>query len=743
MFFLSAEKPVTYHIIDNPRKLSWMADQVLNSSCFSFDVETNHPTIRSKRKPDNFVEVLSGISFAWGRESAFEHDGSWKPGKAAYVKLYKADDTSFWRSRHGAVVEVLREILESDIPKVAQYGKFDMYKLCELLGITVRKFMFDTHLAHAILDEERLVSSHALKSDFNKDGSIAKLGMSDVYLDPDASSPKDDLERALDHYDPEFRRYSKAPIDILGLYGCGDSDYCLSLMHVFKPMLEQEGQMWVFDNIIMPLQTELVVAEIGGMPLDLEVANQVKNDQYEIMQACYDEVERIVGTRVDIASNKKLGAFLFEELKLKGGRRNKNGWVTDAEALDKLDHPVAVPISKFRRAQQIYGNYAVSALDGVEEITNNNKIGWVHVSYFPDSLTGRLRCTDPNLNTLPRPENGGDIVKHMWVCGDDYRFIFKDYSQIELRFAAHYSGEPVWIDGFNAGYDLHAAMAQKIWHPDKTVDEVKKNHKADRSKAKSVNFGIIYGESEFSLAKSLGITFEEADKLVNVDYFGTAPVLKGWIDGMHEFVKMNGYVCNLFGRRRHLPNAMIDVPRYLPWPDKEDTPQCYRRGPKFNQMGLDERWRGYYGDWYEFVNNLEPEEDVRKCIPVQQYEWMAKCLNCPHYFTCIINGEIKKVSGIVGRALRQSVNAPIQGGASDLVSFAWALIGQEFRKQGLDAYIALSIHDELLVHAHVNHVEAAEKIMEYYMSQYLYEYLQFSVPLVTDTEIVRRWSEKK
>ncbi len=733
MFFSSTNQVSCYYLIDNPRKLSWLVNELEYTSEFAFDIETNHPTIKSKKKPPNFIERVCGMSFSWGRSGPVH---PWEPGSSAYIPLTRGG-SDFWGSRQNVIIQTLKNILESDISKVAQYGKFDVHKLCRFLDIKVRKFDFDVGLAHSLIDEERLKSSHALKSDFNKKGKISKYGMSDVYLQEGTSSFKNDLEAALNHYDPDYRRYSKVPLDILYPYGCSDTDYTLALKYVFEPILKQEGMEWLFHNITMKLQHELVLTELHGMPLDLYKAREIGSEQEKIMKDCFDEAFIIHDEKFDLASATQIGRILFETLGLDGGKRNKTGWVTDSEALEKIDHPLIDVILKFRRAQKIYGSFIVPALEGVEEVTDNNSVGWVHMTYYPDSLTGRLKGSAPNLTALPRPENGGIVVKSAWAGGEEYRFIFKDYSQIELRFIAHCSGEPVWIEGFKAGYDMHAAMAQKIWHPDLSVDEVKKNHEEDRSNAKAVNFGIAFGKSIWTLSQDLNISYEEAEKLVNQDYFGAAPVLKNWIDDMHEFVRLNGYVNNIFGRRRHLPNAQLEVPTDVYWPKRNVRSKCYRKGPNLEYIGL----RYEIDKWEEFVNSLN-DKIVSECIRNKNNSYFFKCLSCSHMCQCLISTEVKRINGLINQAMRQAVNSPIQGGASDMINLAWIYIGNELRNQRLDASVVLNVHDELNVYSHISCIEQASKIMDYYMCENMERITQFSVPLVVDTEIVHRWSDK-
>jgi len=192
MFFSDIKIPHTYYLVDNPKKLGWLSQELMQASEFAFDIETNHPTWKKKKKlPDDFIHKVCGISFGWGRN---EVQVPWQPGNAAYVPLRKSDDSCYWGERQSFVETELKQILESNIPKIAHNGKFDVRVLANLMEICVRNLVFDTMLAHALLDEDRLVCSHALKSDFGLDGKVIKLGCSDAYLQTEASLFKDDLQ---------------------------------------------------------------------------------------------------------------------------------------------------------------------------------------------------------------------------------------------------------------------------------------------------------------------------------------------------------------------------------------------------------------------------------------------------------------------------------------------------------------------------------------------------------------------
>lgn len=733
MFFSELKVPSTYYLIDTFKKLVWVHRELMNSDEFAFDIETNYPTTDSKPRVLEWrktsPEGVCGVAYAWGRKQV---ERPWKPGCACYIPLLQRDDSPYWGNKQDDALALIKELQESDIPKVAHNGKFDCTKFRKLLKIATKKFVWDTMLAHSLVDEDCRVSRHALKSKYDKHGKITSLGMSDAYLDIGTSQFKADLDDALVHYDPALKRYSKVPMDILYPYGCADADMTLSLRYVMQELLDAEGLTWNFDNVLMPLQHRLMLMEMAGVPLDIERAKQVEAEQRALLESLSAEIHALTGKVFNVSSTEQLGEVLFDQMGLLVGggkaQRNKKGWVIDSAAIQKLDHPVKEPLLKYRRAEQIHGMYAVASLAQVKEITHEGRIGWIHTDYYIPSRTGRLRSNDPNLSQLPKTEKGGDIVKGMYCCPGDYRFVFMDESQIELRVIAHLSQEPVWIDGFNAGHDMHAAMAIKAFGLDCDIAHVPKEM---RSRAKTVNFGIAYGRSEGALAEELGMTYEEAYKFIHEDYFGNAPVLKGWIDDVHAFAEANGYVNTIFNRRRHLPDAQVDPPKALPWPDKSNLPSCYRKGPYLAALDIDPK------DMYD-IPDYQIKEKILKS-PTRQFH---HCLGCPYVKSCIVNRERKYVISKKNEALRQAVNSPVQGSAVEMVSLCAVWIGQELERQKLDSRLVLHIHDELGCIAHVDDVEATAKIMNYYMTEYLREYTAFSVPFVADPKICQRWSQK-
>lgn len=732
MFFSDLKIPSTYYRIDTYKKLVWLHKELLDADEFAFDIETNYPTTKSAAraaawKASEAQEVICGVGYAWGCTEVIL---PWRSGQAAYIPLTRFDDTPYWGTRQAEVYELIKEIQESSIPKIAHNGKFDCTKFRKLLDIKTNAFTFDTMLAHSLVDEESLVSRHALKSKFDKQGKISDIGMSDAYLDIGASGFKRDLDDALEHYDSALKRYSCVPLDILYSYGCADADMTLSLKWVMQQLLDAEGLTWNFENVLMPLQHRLMLMEMHGVPLDIPRAKQVSIEQTLMLETLSVEVHRLTGQVFNVSSTQQLGKVLFEDMKLKGGKKNKQGWVVDSEVLESLDHPVKELLSKYRRAEQIRGMYAVASLEHVQEITHDHSIGWIHTDYYIPSKTGRLRSNHPNLSQLPKPEKGGDIVKGMYCCPEDYRFVFADESQVELRVAAHLSQEPTWIDGFNNGHDMHSATAHKVFNLPCAVEEVATLYKTDRSAAKTINFGIIYGRSVPALADQLGISKDEAWTLINVDYFGGAPTLKQWIDDTHIFAEDYGYVNTIFNRRRHLPDAQIQDIRGLSWPNLNIRPACYRKGPylKFLDIELD--------DLYDV-----PAYQIKEKIKARGTQFKG-CLRCSFVKSCVVNRERKYLASKKAEALRQAVNSPIQGTAVEMVSLCAVWIGDELERQQLDSRPILHIHDEIGCYSHVSCVDQTLAIMRYYMETYLMEYTKLSVPLIVDTKVCQRWGVK-
>jgi DNA polymerase I-like protein with 3'-5' exonuclease and polymerase domains len=277
---------------------------------------------------------------------------------------------------------------------------------------------------------------------------------------------------------------------------------------------------------------------------------------------------------------------------------------------------------------------------------------------------------------------------------------------------------------------MHSAMAHAIWKLACNVDQVKKLHPVLRRKAKAVNFGIAFGETAFGLSKNIGCSYEEAYKLINEDFFGVAPTLKSCIDSVHKFVMEEGYVSNIFGRRRHLKDATLEVPYGMRWPDREERRKCYRNTVAPYLIGYNTQ------DMYKAESI-----DISNGIYRNELKQFYKCRNCSHLKSCFINSEVGYIKRKIERAKRQSFNMIVQGSAADMTSLSLVWITQELKKRGLDAKVCLYVHDEVAVYAKDEHVDAVVSVMQECMGPRMEKFTNFAVPLVVDTEIKQHWGE--
>jgi DNA polymerase-1 len=262
----------------------------------------------------------------------------------------------------------------------------------------------------------------------------------------------------------------------------------------------------------------------------------------------------LAGTPFNINSPKQLGEILFEKLGLKGGKKNKNGYSTSADILEKLkhDHPIIEMVLEYRMLVKLKGTY----IDGLPAFVSKDKKIRAHLKQTI-AATGRLSCVDPNLQNIPiRKEPGRSIRKAFIAESDDYILMGADYSQIELRILADLSGDESLIEDFRSGADIHTRTAVRVFGL-ASDDEVSLEQ---RSGAKAVNFGIIYGMSSFGLSEELSITRKDAERYIN-DYFNNHPAVKEYMDGCIALARKEGYTKTIFGRMRPIPE--INASQYM------------------------------------------------------------------------------------------------------------------------------------------------------------------------------------
>jgi len=322
----------------------------------------------------------------------------------------------------------------------------------------------------------------------------------------------------------------------------------LKLKNKLEKELKENGIEDLFYNIEMPLVPVLAYIERNGMKLDLDALKQTSEDFTTRMGNIENEIYSLAGMEFNISSPKQVGEVLFEKLKVvEKAKKTKTGqYSTSEDVLESLrsKHPVVEKILDYRGLKKLLSTYVDSL-----PLLINPKSGKIHTSFNQTvTATGRLSSSNPNLQNIPVRDEDGKEIRRAFIPDEDCLFFSADYSQIELRIMAHLSEDKNMIDAFLSGYDIHAATAAKIYKID--ISEVSKDM---RRKAKTANFGIIYGISVFGLAERMGVDRKEAKELID-GYFETYPGVKEYMDKSIKVAKKNGYVETIFNRKRYLPD---------------------------------------------------------------------------------------------------------------------------------------------------------------------------------------------
>ena len=317
------------------------------------------------------------------------------------------------------------------------------------------------------------------------------------------------------------------------------------LYNITKQKLEESGMLKLFNTIEMPLVEVLSEMQYNGMKCDSEELAKFGISLKERLNQLTNEIYEIAGEEFNINSTKQLGVILFEKLGLKAKKKTKSGYSTSEEVLNSLidDNPIIEKILEYRGLMKLNSTY----VDGLIPYINK-KTGRIH-SYFHQTITatGRISSTNPNLQNIPARDEFGKNIKKAFKPEKGYVYIDADYSQVELRVLAHISGDENMIKAFNNDEDIHREVASKVF--DVPFEEVTKEQ---RSRAKAVNFGIVYGITSFGLAKQIGASRKQAQEYID-NYLEKYSGIKAFMEESVEMAKQNGYVETLFGRRRNVP----------------------------------------------------------------------------------------------------------------------------------------------------------------------------------------------
>ncbi|MHC1703332.1 MAG: DNA polymerase I [Tenuifilaceae bacterium] len=492
-----------YRVASTKEERKSLIEELYASKEFAFDTETTGLDI--------ITSQIVGMSFATA------------PFKAWYVPI-PANQVDA-----NQIISEFKEILEDpNKPKIGQNIKFDLL-MVKNYNINLSGFLFDTMLAHYLLEPEQrhnlnIISEQLLGyKPIEIDELIGKKGASQISM-------------------------RSVPLDKISIYASEDADLAFQLKEVLFKRLEQENLFELYKTIEEPLIHVLAEIERTGVAINTQALNEFAKTLNKELIILDDDIKSISGVPdLNISSPKQLGEVLFEKLKIATDVKltKTKQYATGEEELVKYkdNHPIVDKILEFRMLKKLLSTY-VEALP----LLVNSKTGKIHASFNQAvASTGRLSSNNPNLQNIPiRDEKGREIRKAFVPSSEEFVILSADYSQIELRLMAHVSADPSMLEAFHNGEDIHTATASKIFKV--PLAEVSREQ---RGKAKTANFGMIYGISAFGLSQRLSISRTEAKDLID-GYFGTYKGVKDYMDSCIKNAREKGWVATIFGRKRYL-----------------------------------------------------------------------------------------------------------------------------------------------------------------------------------------------
>lgn len=496
-------KPSDYRLVDSMEEFDRFFAELTKQPRFAFDTETTgiNPVAAD----------IVGMSFSW--ES---NVGYYLPLRSSMGKVLPLDK----------VVAKLKPIMEDNtVHKIGQNIKYDSLVLKQI-GINVAGVSFDTMIASSLLDPMR--NSHSIDS-------LAKslTGHDMIPITDLIGKGKDQL--TMDQIDTQ--RVCE--------YAAEDADYTWQVYEVFEPRIRGSHFEPLFNEVEMPLVEVLTDMENNGIAIDTDLLKKLSGQMADRMMELSKEVHKAAGHTFNIDSTKQLATVLFDEQGLQVVRKTKTGRSTDAETLEELaetsENPIPRLVLEYRELAKLKGTYVDTLPTMICRRT-----GRIHANFKQSgAITGRLSSSDPNLQNIPIRTSTGKQIREAFVAqSKDDVLLTADYSQIELRLLAHFCEDENLIAAFNAGLDIHRAVAAEV--NGVSPDEVTS---AQRSAAKAVNFGIIYGQSAFGLSRALDISQTEAKQFIE-RYFQRYPGIRAFIDRCISEAKRTGYAETILGRRR-------------------------------------------------------------------------------------------------------------------------------------------------------------------------------------------------
>jgi len=492
-----------YQLVEGDMAIKFLLQNLLKQSSVCFDTETTGI--------DPLIAELVGMSF------------SWEKGKGFYVP-FPEDQTEAQ-----TLVNKFIPFFEAEgIEKIGQNLKYDL-KVLANYNIEVKGQIFDTMIAHYLINPDMRHNMDIL---------------SETYLQYSPQS----IEELIGKKGKNQKTMREVPVEDVKEYAVEDADVTLQLKDIFSQELDNTNTKKLFEEIEVPLVPVLAAMEKEGVNLDVEFLHELSKELKGDIQKLENQIYENAGEKFNLASPKQLGEILFDKLKIGGAKQKKTKtgqYATGEEVLSylALSSPFVQDILDWRQLVKLLNTY-VDALP----LQVSPKTGRVHTDYMQTvAATGRLSSNNPNLQNIPIRTERGRLIRKAFIARDEnYTLVSADYSQIELRIIAALSGDPEMVKSFQNGEDIHASTAAKVFNV--SLEEVTREQ---RSHAKTVNFGIVYGVSAFGLSNQTSLSRSESKDLIDA-YYLTYPRLKAYIQEQIEYARQHGYVQTILGRRRYL-----------------------------------------------------------------------------------------------------------------------------------------------------------------------------------------------
>ena len=497
----------TYHTILDQAHWDALLQRLQTAQRFAFDTETTSLDYR--------VAEIVGFSIAFDAKDAY------------YVPLAHDYEGAPQQLNRDQVLAQIKPILENNaVEKIGHHLKYDAHVL-ENHGIHLQGWYFDTMLASYVLNS--VATRHGMDD-------VARLYLSHLTTSYEQIAGKGVKQKT----------FNQIEIETAAHYAAEDAHVTYRLYEVLSAKLQKHPELVnILHNIEMPVARVLTCMEENGIQLDLEFLDQLGVDFARTMQDLENQIVELAGENFNVSSPKQVGEILFDKLGLKGGKKTATGQYSTSESvLEKIEHPISSLILDYRGLSKLKSTYT----DGLLKQANNDTHR-VHTSYHQAlTATGRLSSTDPNLQNIPIRTEIGRQIRKAFVAPEGRVLLAADYSQIELRLMAHFSQDDALLDAFNHGQDVHRRTAAEVLGialEDVTSDQ--------RRQAKAVNFGLLYGMSEFGLIRQLGFTREESQNYIK-QYFQRYPGIYEYMQRTRQVALEQGFVETILGRRLYTPD---------------------------------------------------------------------------------------------------------------------------------------------------------------------------------------------